>query len=264
MVNRCRSAGFLLASLLFLFGCTGKNSSETANTIAQSHSLSGTESSVSSESSGPPYKIMLLGDSITQGDKRHRSYRYFLWKKLIDAGVNADFVGSMKDNFNGTPEWPDYRGKKFDQDHEGHWGWRTDEVLAEIDSWLQGNLPDIALVHLGSNDMFYKNTIDSTVEELKELVARLRIAQPDIVIFLAQVLPADRQKSELNHLNEQIRLLETELQNDRSPLIVVDQDGGFSVDKDTYDGIHPDASGEEKMANKWMEAIRQSGVLDVK
>ena len=41
-----------------------------------------------------------------------------------------DFVGSLKENYGGMPRHTD-----FDMDHEGHWGWRADQVLARIDKW---------------------------------------------------------------------------------------------------------------------------------
>src|SRR5215204_6437165 len=68
-------------------------------------------------------KIMPLGDSITEAEGGHASYRYWLWKSLTQAGFNdIDFVGSRTGVFNGSPQFSD-----FDQNHEGHWGWRADE-----------------------------------------------------------------------------------------------------------------------------------------
>ena len=42
-----------------------------------------------------PVRILPLGDSITQSDKTYSSYRYYLWIKLIDAGIKFDYVGSL-------------------------------------------------------------------------------------------------------------------------------------------------------------------------
>ena len=76
-------------------------------------------------------RILPLGNSITQGKFDLRSYRYALWKKLTDEGILFDFIGSMRTNHKGSPKWPKYKGKSFDTDHEGHWGWRVDEILAK-------------------------------------------------------------------------------------------------------------------------------------
>jgi len=78
----------------------------------------------SSVSGAGTVKIMPLGDSITQGYRGRDSYRRDLWLKLRKSGADVDFVGSMKNNFMGTPAHED-----FDMDHEGHWGWRADQIL---------------------------------------------------------------------------------------------------------------------------------------
>ncbi|MBE3123778.1 MAG: hypothetical protein IMZ65_03155, partial [Planctomycetes bacterium] len=74
-----------------------------------------------------PVRIVCIGDSITQGRKGAEgdpknaptySYRYPLWKKLLDAGVNVDFVGTQKTGFEGSPAYAPYRGKEFDNEHE--------------------------------------------------------------------------------------------------------------------------------------------------
>ena len=40
-----------------------------------------------------PVRILLLGDSITQGSEGDWTWRYRLWKHLTGAGVDADLVG---------------------------------------------------------------------------------------------------------------------------------------------------------------------------
>jgi len=74
-------------------------------------------------------RVMPLGDSITESQTGFASYRYWLWHQLQDFGFCVDFVGSQS-GVNGTPKFPD-----FDQDHEGHTGWRTDQVLAQVGGW---------------------------------------------------------------------------------------------------------------------------------
>jgi hypothetical protein len=43
-------------------------------------------------------KILPLGDSMTQGEAGHFSYRRPLWKMLDSAGYKVDFVGSLRTN----------------------------------------------------------------------------------------------------------------------------------------------------------------------
>jgi hypothetical protein len=70
-------------------------------------------------------RIQTLGNSITQGrgsEPQTFSYRYDLWKALDSMKLNIDMVGSHSVGFNGTADYPD---PNFDNDNEGHWGWKT-------------------------------------------------------------------------------------------------------------------------------------------
>ena len=90
-------------------------------------------SNVACTDSDKVWRILPLGDSITQAEINRASYRYPLWKKLVDAEVQFDFVGSLQkqqDKYSkGVPPQPDYNGKSFDRDHEGHFGWATEEIF---------------------------------------------------------------------------------------------------------------------------------------
>ena len=95
-------------------------------------------------------KIMPLGDSITNGNSSgvvpdnsafYVSYRKPLWDRLKAAGyvVNDDvFVGTL---ISGDAV------ADFDPDHDGHPGWRADEIVngespdqgeGKLDEWLIG------------------------------------------------------------------------------------------------------------------------------
>jgi lysophospholipase L1-like esterase len=219
-----------------------------------------------------PYRIMPLGNSITQSNQDNYSYRYNLWKKLLDAKVNCDFVGSHNTNKNGNPVWPAYQGMQFDNDNEGHWGWSADQILngntqeptkGKLSDWLKGYTPDIVLMHLGTNDMFRNHSVPATLDELREVVRLIREKNPAVTILLAKLIPAYDQKvgpqsaNNIKLLNDELPALALELNTIQSPVILVDQNTGFDPKTgiDTWDGIHPNASGEEKMAQKWFNAI---------
>ena len=48
------------------------------------------------------YRIIPLGNSITQAEINRASFRYPLWKKLVDSNIKFDFVGSMTVNLTST------------------------------------------------------------------------------------------------------------------------------------------------------------------
>ncbi len=253
MVNGCGSRRFILALMFSLLLTHCELDSFNTDNL--------TEATVSRIALQDPLRILPLGDSITQGNAAHQSYRYPLWKKLLDRRIAFDFIGSMHGNFKGNPEWPDYKGQIFDPDHEGHWGWQTDEILNKLDVWMVEYTPDIVLMHLGTNDIFRQQSVESTLEELNKLIAKFREKNANVAIFIAKLIPSKYKVEEILNLNKAIVRLISEKSNESSKVIVVDQASGFLVNEDTFDAVHPNRQGEEKIAQKWIEALMAAGVL---
>jgi lysophospholipase L1-like esterase len=211
-----------------------------------------------------PVKILPLGDSITQGREFSQSYRYPLWKKLVDSDIEFDFVGSLTENFTGTPDFPDYKGLSFDRDHEGHWGFRVDQILSSV---LPGSLidydVDLALIHLGTNDVIQGQTTFSTINELEQIITLLRDKNSAVKILLAEPIPTTASFTQyndaINELGSEIRKLVPRLSTLQSKIVLVDQASGINVSQDIQgDGLHPTAAGEEKIAQKWFNSIKET------
>ncbi|MCY1032716.1 SGNH/GDSL hydrolase family protein [Corallococcus sp. BB11-1] len=238
--------GWLGVALLGLLGCGSKLEGESLEAW-------GTEEA--GVAALAPKKVMPLGDSITQGAAGRASYRCQLWRKLTSRGYRADFVGTLTTGYLGentcTSVW-------FDRDHEGHWSWRTDQVLANISAWAASTRPDLVLIHLGTNDTYHHQTEDSTVSELEQIIDRLRVVNPRVKVFLAQIIPTSSVLAslKLQSLNQRLPWLAAAKSTEDSPVYVVDQWTGFTPSTDTYDGVHPNLRGEEKMAERWYQAIR--------
>ncbi len=197
--------------------------------------------------------IVPLGDSITQADSQHNSYRRPLWFLLQNNGyTNVDFVGSLDSNSGGPTPTPD-----FDLDHEGHWGWRADAILNQLPNWLTSYTPDIALIHLGTNDMNQGQSVASTIAELEDIITTLRADNPDVIVFLALLIPRTDplKNADIDALNAAIPTIALTMSTAQSPIIIVDQNTGFDAAAETYDGVHPNEAGEQKMAQKWYDAI---------
>ncbi len=205
----------------------------------------------------PPVALLPLGDSITHGNAAYQSYRYPLWQGLVDAGLDADFIGSLDTNAGGNPPFPDYQGEVFDLDHEGHSGFRADEVRDGLGIWLPGYTPEVALVHLGTNDILQGQTPSSTASEIGEVIDLLRADNPAVTVLVAQIIPIGPAfyHGAVNELNDEIATLVASKTTPASPVLLVDQFSGFDPATDTYDGVHPTASGEQKMADRWLEVI---------
>ncbi|MBJ23533.1 MAG: hypothetical protein CMB64_02570 [Euryarchaeota archaeon] len=128
------------------------------------------------------YSIMPLGDSIT-----HLNYRYDLWLNLKEANIIFDFVG----NENHLPWGADESNLEFDSDHEGHGGWRSDQISYNIESWVKLNTPDIVLFHVGTNDLAQGYDPSHVIEHIGKTIDILRLYNPEIIIFVAQIIPFD-------------------------------------------------------------------------
>ena len=178
-----------------------------------------------------PTRIMPLGDSITESSGGHASYRYWLWNDLLSAGYDPDFVGSRYGVHAGEPAFPD-----FDQDHEGHWGWRADQFRAQIAGWVTTCQPQVILIHLGHNDLWQGQGVANAIADLDAIIDTIRSVRPTAVFLLAQVIPAVDGIGlfQIPLLNDEIAALAARKHTEASPVLVVDQFTGFDPDVDTW------------------------------
>ncbi len=219
-----------------------------------------TLSAVTSHAQPTVYRIMPLGDSITQADIYHNSYRRPLWRLLNAANFAVDFVGSQTEHY--VPRASNAPNPDFDLDHEGHAGWRADQLEAQVAAWAAQMLPDVVLLHVGTNDLMAQQTADSTRDELAAIIGKLRAANPSVIVLLAQIIPhnipPEMGIAPVDALNARIAELAVALHTPQSPVIVVDMATGF--DATTMldpDRIHPSLTGERLMALRWYDALRR-------
>jgi lysophospholipase L1-like esterase len=213
--------------------------------------------------------IMTLGDSITQGHiSNFDNYRHHLWHKLQENNCpEVNFVGSHDVLWDNVPD----PATDFDKDHEGHGGWRTDHILygggpsgggsGELDTWLNdlaqtNEVPDIVLIHLGTNDYLQGGQSGSeVVVELKAVIDLLRNHNEDVSILLGQIIPGylGLDLWARDDLNPKIANLDT-YETPTSKVIIVDHYTDFST---TWlaDGLHPNTTGAAYMADKWYGAL---------
>jgi acyl-CoA thioesterase I len=235
----------------------------------------GTPPLANSSQAEPPRakRVIVIGDSISEGGSGQDSFRRPLWNALVTDPSNplVDFVGTREGirGIGGTcaadlpstafPLVPD-----FDLQHQSYWGWCVEDVTAVLPSALAmlaapqvDRLPDIVLVHLGTNDIVQDSQAPSLIRtDLENLVKALRAANPAIHVLLAQLIPNQGNAAQIGTLNQQIASLATQLNTTASPVTAVDQSAGFDPIADLHDGLHPDESGEQKMAAKWWTALK--------
>jgi hypothetical protein len=223
-----------------------------------------TEISVPAGLADEPLRILLLGDSITQSDMYHLGYRYYLWTKLVDSGINFDFVGQMESHYGADPELPEYKGRQFDRDHEGHPGWESICFLNgapgkgndNLSVWLNQYTPDIVLLHVGTCDIIYGNSISSAIDNIEQIIEILRVKNPNVVILLAKLIPMMNREDRIAEINAEIERLAAREGSSDSPIILVDHNTGFDPYNDLFDRVHPNIYGNMKMAAKWFDALK--------
>ena len=197
-------------------------------------------------------KIMPLGDSITESTAGMPTYRFFLWHLLQSERYRIDFVGSMEGAHDGLPS-----NTNFDMDHEGHWGWRADEILARLPEWAAATSPDIVLLHIGHNDLCQAQPIDGTVNEISAIIDVLRTTNPDVAILLAQNIASMWAcHTQMPEFIARLPVLAAAKSTEQSPVSIVDLHTGFEPATMTWDGQHPNERGESLMAERWFATLR--------
>lgn len=73
---------------------------------------------------------MAVGDSITHGTYSY-SYRWYLQKNFIDAGVSFDAVGCRSGCYTPAYNTAEYRGRSFDNEHSAQFNIWADEISGQ-------------------------------------------------------------------------------------------------------------------------------------
>jgi acyl-CoA thioesterase-1 len=205
----------------------------------------------------PALTIMPLGDSITEAEQGFSSYRYWLWHTLTANGCRVDFVGTRRGVSFGTRNSPPATPKfpNFDSQHEGRWDYTVDQVIPLIAGVYRKNSADVVLLHLGSNDLIRGQGVASTLAELGQLISILQRKNPDLLIFVSKIIPSKRRLPDIRAFNRSLPRSLNKLVPYPAQLRFVDQARRFSVRKDSYDGVHPNQRGEQKMAAAYARAL---------
>jgi acyl-CoA thioesterase-1 len=198
-------------------------------------------------------RILPLGDSVTSSFGPNSSYRYWLWQHLVQAGYDVDFVGTQYGVASGTPANAD-----FDQDHEGHPGWTTQDAVFSINQIAGATVPDVVLLDLGGNDFGKGISPDQSMTNLMTIIESLRAVNPDVVVLLAQTTPfAGQDKRGRSLLRRAVKQAAKLQKKAGARVVIVNLASSFNVRKDTTDGAHPNETGERKIAKRYFSALRK-------
>ena len=189
-------------------------------------------------------RVMPLGDSITDGFNVPGGYRINLWQRFVAGGRIVDLVGSGS---NGPAALGDH-------DHEGHSGWRIDQIDANIVAWLRATSPHVVLLHIGTNDMNQNFDIANAPARLAALVDHIQATAPGVELFVAQIIPA-RDATVESRIAAFNAALPAVLQSKGTHVHVLNMHGVVTT-ADLADGLHPSAAGYDKMGAAWFAALQ--------
>ncbi|MPY93240.1 MAG: hypothetical protein GEV08_09280 [Acidimicrobiia bacterium] len=236
-MSAARSISLVLALLFGAAACgDGASSAETTSTT-------GSTPETTTTAAASPVRILTVGDSITAGPY----YRAPLQRLLAADDCQVDFVGSAVD------EDPDQPGLS-DPDHEGHGGWRADQVADNARAWAEAAEPDVILLYVGVNDFYGSasapgDDVATVVADVTRAVEELRAGAPEATLLVARIMPAVGLEAQVPELNAAVAQLAGD------GVTIVDFEAGFEHAKDTVDGVHPSPDAAERMAEVWYEAL---------
>ncbi|WP_328504723.1 GDSL-type esterase/lipase family protein [Streptomyces sp. NBC_00457] len=133
--------------------------------------------------------------------------------------------------------------------HYAMWGRQLGQNVRTVTSVMndlksKNQLPDTLLVEFGFNDIGWLFVGVELVDTMEDFIANARAANPNVRIVLANV------PHRTTDYNAALAKAIPEWDTDASPVALADVDGAYGCDPNatTYDGLHPNALGEYRIA----------------
>jgi len=223
-------------------------------------------------------RVLFVGDSITEGNALRPngdgnwSWRYAFWEKLVDLGVNYQFVGTRTNNAYGrSSTYPDYYGVEFTNRHESIWGTTALERGNNAPVYL-GNIlavsgaPDTAVIFLGGNDIPLDMSVSAETvrDRVKAIIDHCQgdasvSGNAAMKILIISVLPRftggnldipDVRNARFEEINDLLKTLADVETTPSSEVAFLDLAPDFNSPPGLlYDGTHPNGAGETLVGN---------------
>lgn len=262
-------AFFLLLTLSVLTsfqncGPSFKSSPSNISSLNTPQPIPNPQPSPNPKSETRKYRILPLGDSITYGigssacrEGGCDGYRTPLQQILTSENIPFDFVGSVSSG----PAW------LTDKDNEGHPSWRIDQIQSQIVPWLQQALPDVVLLHIGTNDIVQNYDMPNAGARLGQLIDTINSNCPNAYIFVALVIPIQNSPDgwdlAIRSYNAQVEAQVSPRTAQGRKIFLVNMYSHFDQSaSSTYydDSVHPSDVGYAKMAEVWNGAFYFMGL----
>ena len=209
-------------------------------------------------------KVMPLGDSITAA----YGYKEELWRLIQAAGLKrTDFVGNAPYQ---------YTTGDIDPDNNGYGGYVASYLLRaagtgspkdayftderDLETWFQGQAPDIVILHIGTNDAWGAADADTVLAAYTKLLKTMRGKNPRVTLVVSQLIPmavpgCDYCEASIQKINAAIPPWAQLNSTPESQVLVVDQHSSFDPATQSKDGVHPNEAGAAQMAARYFALI---------
>lgn len=238
-------------------------------------------------------KVLVVGDSMTQGMEGDWTWRYRIWQWFKSQDISIEFVGPYTGTnpppYTAPPPLPALKGslnfpaqspangsyaKGISPDflkntkHFAIWGRACAQDVSLIHDVVVDAQPDLILSMLGFNDMGWritdgKGTFDCTTT----LIERYRLAKPDVKLAVANVPERTNRVELAQHTADYNKLLAQAIpiwSTPESPVQLVKLRENYDCSLTScpvgYDGLHPNAKGEYQIAHAFSLGLVEMGI----
>jgi hypothetical protein len=204
---------------------------------------------------------------MTIGSAGEHTWRHRMWQHLCATyGGPFTLVGPREALYDKAADAPTsyaYADPGFPRAHLAGWGEGWLHMAPLIGEAVRKHRADVLLVSLGLIDLGFYTNAEQTAENVHAFVAEARAANPRIRMVLLPVIPNVRAQTDppfaeqVDRFNELLAKAVADLDEPASPILLASVPESYDIDTDTYDGTHPSASGEHKLAEAFAEAMWQ-------
>ncbi|MFJ5808888.1 GDSL-type esterase/lipase family protein [Streptomyces sp. NBC_01426] len=216
-------------------------------------------------------RFMFVGDSMTIGRAGDYTWRYRMWQHL-NATMGGPYAivgprGEVYDSLTDGPTSHEYADPGFPAPARRHlagWGEGWQHMAPLIGPAVREGRADVLLVSLGLIDLGFYTKAEQTADNVRRFVARARAAHSRVRMVLLPVIPNVRAESdapfaaEVARFNELLAKAVADLSTDASPILLAARPQAYDIHRDTYDGTHPNASGEHRLAGEFAAVLHQA------
>lgn len=194
-------------------------------------------------------KVMPMGDSITAGVNHSTGdgYIFAFFLAMLAAPFlskrSLDLVGSQRS------------GERADRDHEGHPGWRIDQIAGVAACSVEAFRPNVILLHAGTNDMNQDHQLDGAPDRLRGLINEALSDAPEATVLVATLIPSTKagMQAKIDRYNAALPGMVQQLRNEGKRVRLVNMASALTTED--VDGSHPHDAGYDKMADVWVDAM---------